>query len=60
MELNKNKAPGITEISYDLIKKAGADMNNLLRELINKIFKQQILPKGWMKAQIFPIPKPET
>ena len=57
-ELNKNKAPGITEISYDIIKKSGADMNNIIRELINEIFKQQILPNGWLKAQIFPIPKP--
>jgi ribonuclease HI len=58
-ELNKEKAPGITEISYDLIKKAGSDMNNIIRELVNEVFKQRVLPKGWMKAQIFPIPKPE-
>ena len=57
-ELNKEKAPSITEISYDLIKKAGVDMNNLMRELINEIFYQQILPNDWLKAQIFPIPKP--
>ena len=45
-ELNKDKAPGITEISYDLIKKSGQKMNYIIRELINEIFKQQILPKS--------------
>ena len=38
-ELNKEKASEITEISYDLIKKAGLLMNDFIRKLINKVFK---------------------
>jgi hypothetical protein len=58
-QLKQGKAPGISEISYDLIKKAGNKMNNIFRVLINETFKQQRIPKEWKKVQIYPIPKPE-
>src|SRR5436190_16889661 len=58
-QLKQGKAPGISEISYDLIKKAGNKMNDIFRILINETFKQQRIPKEWKKAQIYPIPKPE-
>ena len=58
-DLNKNKAAGISEISYDLIIKSGDDMHKVLKVLINEIFRQQYIPKKWLDAQIFPIPKPE-
>ena len=58
-QFKQGKAPEISEISYDLIKKADNKMNSIFWILINKTFKQQRISKEWKKVQIYPISKLE-
>ena len=57
--LNKGKAPGVSEISYDLIGKSGEKFLDIFRNLINECLQQTYMPKAQQKAQIYPIPKPD-
>jgi exonuclease III len=52
-----NTAPGISGISYILIRRAGPKATKAFLLLINTILKTQIFPKKWKIGQIFPIPK---
>ena len=57
--MSNNKAPGISEITYDLIKKSSNNWLQLYRELTNQCLLTSKIPKNWKIAQIYPIPKPE-
>jgi ribonuclease HI/exonuclease III len=52
-----NTAPGISGISYILIRRAGPKATKVFLFLINTILKSQIFPRKWKIGQIFPIPK---
>jgi hypothetical protein len=52
-----NTAPGISGISYTLIRKVGSVASKIFLRLINAIVKTCIFPKKWKVGQIFPIPK---
>jgi hypothetical protein len=52
-----NTAPGISGISYTLIRRVGPRATKALLYLVNTILETQIFPKKWKIGQIFPIPK---
>ncbi|CAB4491084.1 unnamed protein product [Rhizophagus irregularis] len=58
-DLPIKKAVGPTGIAYDEIKKAPSEFNHLLRDIINDVLRNQIMPEDWKLANIYPIPKPK-
>jgi exonuclease III len=52
-----NTAPGISGISYTLIRRVGPTATKALLFLVNTILEVQIFPRKWKIGQIFPIPK---
>src|SRR5256714_1656427 len=59
--LNKcslNTAPGISGITYLLIKKLHPTVHELLRSFAGKLYSTALIPTDWKTSQIFPIPKP--
>src|SRR5256714_967545 len=59
--LNKcslNTAPGISGITYLLIKKLHPIVHELLRSFAGKLYVTALIPMEWKTSQIFPIPKP--
>jgi len=59
--LNKcslNTAPGISGITYLLIKKLHPSVHELLRSFAGKLYSTALIPTDWKTSQIFPIPKP--
>ena len=52
-----NTAPGISGISYTLIRRVSSRTNRAFLQLINIILKFCIFSKKWKIEQIFPIPK---
>ena len=56
--LNRNKAAGVSMISYDVIKKCSGKMKNILRKFANECLKIKDIPKKWSEAVVYPIPKP--
>src|SRR2546423_199896 len=59
--LNKcslNTAPGISGITYLLIKKLHPSVHELLRSFAGKLYATALIPIEWKISQIFPIPKP--
>jgi hypothetical protein len=57
--LPNNKAPGITGITYEMWKHFPSSHHDIITMLFNKIYTQNILPKQWHEALLYPIPKPE-
>lgn len=55
--LPNNKAPGISGISYDIIKKLSPDFFSHLVALYNYILSNQVTPASWNEAFLYPIPK---
>ncbi|GET56608.1 reverse transcriptase family protein [Rhizophagus irregularis DAOM 181602=DAOM 197198] len=55
--MNDKSAPGISNISYKLIKKAGAKANDLFRQYTGLCYLLQNIPMKWKISQLYPIPK---
>ena len=53
-----NKAPGPSQLSYDLMKHLGPLALDILHQLTCACFRLSIIPNGWKRAAIYPIPKP--
>jgi ribonuclease HI len=56
-ELKSNTAPGITGISYVLIKAASNQAQELFRKFAGKCIQEGKVPRKWKISQIYPIPK---
>ncbi|RNL66056.1 hypothetical protein D7I40_24495, partial [Citrobacter sp. MH181794] len=56
-KLKKNKAPGIDEISAELIKEGGSKLTCKIHSLINQIWDSEQIPEDWKTIVIFPIYK---
>jgi len=56
-DLKDNMAPGISGISYTLIKHAGEKTQKIFRAFANLILGKGEMPKKWKVAQIYSIPK---
>jgi hypothetical protein len=55
--MNDKSAPGISNISYILIKKAGVKVNELFRQYTSLCYYLQDIPEKWKISQLYPIPK---
>ncbi|CAB4403292.1 unnamed protein product [Rhizophagus irregularis] len=55
--MNDKSAPGISNISYKLIKKAGVKVNELFRQYTGLCYYLQDIPVKWKISQLYPIPK---
>lgn len=55
--MNDKSAPDISNISYKLIKKAGAKANDLFRQYTGLCYLLQNIPMKWKISQLYPIPK---
>ncbi|EXX56245.1 uncharacterized protein OCT59_003185 [Rhizophagus irregularis] len=55
--MNDKSAPGISNISYKLIKKAGAKVNDLFRQYIGLCYLLQNIPIKWKISQLYLILK---
>lgn len=53
------KACELTSIAYEDLKQALEDFNFLLKEIINEVLDNQIIPEDWKKANIYLILKPK-
>jgi exonuclease III len=58
-KLPKGKAAGPSGIDYELFQLASPTYIEQLRNLIEKIFKNEMIPEGWKIAYVYPIPKPK-
>lgn len=56
-ELKRNKAPGIDNITAELIKAGGDTIVNALHVLLNKIYYSETVPEEWSRGIIIPIYK---
>src|ERR1043165_2815158 len=56
-ELKSDTAPGISGISYILLKRAGKKSQKIFRAYANLVLKKGEIPKKWKIAQVYPIPK---
>ena len=53
-----NTAPGLTGITYMLIKRLHPSVHELLRSFAGILYASSLIPSEWKISQIFPIPKP--
>ena len=56
-KLKANTAPGISGISYTLIKQAGADSQEAFRNFASRCIESGEIPLKWKIGQTYPIPK---
>ena len=55
--IKNGKAPGIDTITVELIKNAGAKMEQKIYNLIRKIWNDEHMPMDWEEGIIYPIYK---
>src|ERR1041385_7064292 len=53
-----NKAPGPSQLSYDIMKHLGPIALDIFHQLTCACFNLNCIPIGWKRAAIYPIPKP--
>src|SRR4051812_5823380 len=53
------KACGIFQISYKMLKHLSLEFYNILYNFICQCLKLNLIPSQWKKALIYPIPKPK-
>jgi hypothetical protein len=56
-DLKNNTAPGISGITYTLIRAASNRAQNIFRRFAERCIRQGDVPKKWKISQIYPIPK---
>ena len=56
--LPKNKASGLSKITYDVIQRCSGKFLDILQKFYNILLKIGLLPKIWSKGVIYLIPKP--
>jgi len=56
-KLKNNKAPGFDEIPGELIKTSCAKLIGIVYELIKTVWRNEVLPREWMKGVICPLHK---
>ena len=56
--LPNNKAGGVSNITYEIIKESCDDLLELLRRFYNILLSTTYLPSKWNQEVIYPIPKP--
>ena len=54
--LNKNKAEGISQITYDILQECTYQLKNIMRKYYTWLIKIELMPLAWSKAVIYPIP----
>jgi len=59
-KLPSGKASGPSGISYEMIKHISSDSLVPILDMFNKILLDQKIPPSWLKATIYPIPKPKN
>ena len=55
--LPNNKAGGVSNITYEIIKESCEELLELLRRFYNVLLITEFLPSNWSKGVIYPIPK---
>ncbi|GBC14866.2 hypothetical protein GLOIN_2v1485349 [Rhizophagus irregularis DAOM 181602=DAOM 197198] len=58
-ELPQGKASGPSGITYEDIKLTILPLKEYIQEIFNDILETEEIPKQWLKANIYPIPKPK-
>jgi len=52
------KAPGPSELSYDLLRNSAPKVQRVLLALVNEVLLLGDMPRSWLQHDISPIPKP--
>jgi len=52
------KAPGPSQLSYDLLRSAHSTVQRVLLALVNEVLRIGDMPRSWLQHDISPIPKP--
>lgn len=52
-----HSAPGVTGISYDILKQLNLGMQDKIWEMLSRIFVSENIPEEWRVAEVRPIPK---
>ena len=58
-DLPNGKASGISNISYEMIKKLGKEGKKAIRKFYTLCLKTSQVPESWKISSIFSIPKPK-
>src|SRR3989440_1965283 len=56
--LPNGSAPGLSGISYELIKNLPDNASKYLRDFVSNCYTSHMIPSHWKDATIYPIPKP--
>src|SRR5207249_7354041 len=56
----KNKVAGPSKISFGMLHHLGPESAKLLLQLVTLSLNFSLIPHGWQKAIIYPIPKPQA
>ena len=56
-QLKSRKAPGIDEITAEVLKAGGPSMINILKNIFEKVWEEEIPPSDWQKMLVTPIHK---
>ena len=56
-QLKRNKAPGVDNITAELLKDGGENLRDWLLHICKMIWESEVAPKEWSKGIILPLPK---
>jgi hypothetical protein len=57
--LPNGKAPGLSNIPYEMLKQLPVTALSYLRDIVNLCLESSFIPSQWKDATIYPIPKPQ-